>query len=92
MSDPGSETYFGWGKQCIGVEVPETGVDLYLLKDVPHGVVSARWYLAKTTGLWQRAYVYVPPTLTAMRAHDTRCSICSMARERMKRDGARKGT
>ena len=61
MNDPGSETYFGWAKQCSGVEVPEKGVDYYLPKDVPHGDLRARWYLSKTTGAWRRAYVYTPP-------------------------------
>jgi len=34
---PGSDTFFGWGKQCSGVEVPEEGVDFYDAKDVPRG-------------------------------------------------------
>ena len=61
VSDPSSETYFGWAKQTSGVEIPEKGVDFYLPKDVPHGDVRSRWYFSKTTGLWRRAYVYTPP-------------------------------
>jgi enterochelin esterase family protein len=61
VEDPGSETFFGWAKQCSGVEVPEKGVDYYLPKDVPHGDLRAKWYLSKTTGAWRRAYVYTPP-------------------------------
>lgn len=61
VEDPGSETFFGWAKQCSGVEVPEKGVDYYLPKDVPHGDLRAKWYLSKTTGAWRRAYVYAPP-------------------------------
>ena len=49
-NDPSSETYFGYGRQTSGVEVPEQGVDFYDVKDVPHGEVRARWYHPRTTG------------------------------------------
>jgi len=49
-NDPSSETYFGYGRQTSGVEVPEQGVDFYDVKDVPHGEVRACWYHARTTG------------------------------------------
>ncbi|HTX33850.1 MAG TPA: alpha/beta hydrolase-fold protein [Bryobacteraceae bacterium] len=61
VGDPGSETYFGWGKESSGVEVPEKGTDFYAVKDVPHGEVRTRWYYAKTTATWRRAMVYTPP-------------------------------
>jgi enterochelin esterase-like enzyme len=61
MNDPGSETYFGYGRQTSGVEVPEKGVDFYDAKDVPHGEVRARWYRSAVTGQFRRAYVYTPP-------------------------------
>jgi enterochelin esterase-like enzyme len=61
VSDPASETYFGWGKQTSGVEIPEKGVDFYDAKDVPHGEVRVRWYHSQVTGAWRRAYVYTPP-------------------------------
>jgi len=61
VSDPGSETYFGWGRQCSGIEIPEKGVDFYDVKDVPHGEVRALWYHSKVTGKARRAMVYTPP-------------------------------
>jgi enterochelin esterase-like enzyme len=61
INDPSSETYFGYGKQTSGIEVPEKGVDFYEPKDVPHGEVRARWYRSSVTGLMRRAYVYTPP-------------------------------
>lgn len=61
VNDPGSETYFGYGKETSGIEVPEAGVDFYKVKDVPHGEVRARWYLSKTTGECRRVFVYTPP-------------------------------
>ncbi len=61
VNDPGSETYFGYGKETSGIEVPEPDVDFYQPKDVPHGEVRAKWYLSKVTGEWRRAFVYTPP-------------------------------
>ena len=29
VNDPGSETFFGWGRQTSGIEVPEPGADYY---------------------------------------------------------------
>jgi enterochelin esterase-like enzyme len=64
-NDLSSETYFGWARQSSGIEVPETGVDFYEPRDVPHGEVRARWYRSKVTGTWRRAFVYTPPEYDA---------------------------
>jgi enterochelin esterase-like enzyme len=61
VNDPSSESFFGYGKETSGVEVPEAGADYYTIADVPHGEVRAKWYLSKTTGEWRRALVYTPP-------------------------------
>ncbi len=61
VNDPGSETFFGWGRQCGGIDIPEKGVDFYDTKDVPHGEVRAVWYHSKVTGKPRRAMVYTPP-------------------------------
>ncbi len=60
-NDPSSETFYGYGKESSGIEVPEKGVDFYDVKDVPHGEIHIKWYLSKVTGEWRRAYVYTPP-------------------------------
>ena len=60
VNDAASETYFGYGKETSGIEVPEAGADYYALKDVPHGEVREHWYFSKTTGTWRRALVYTP--------------------------------
>jgi enterochelin esterase family protein len=65
VNDPASETYFGYGKETSGVEVPEQGVDFYDAKDVPHGEVRALSYHSKITGAWRRAFVYTPPDYDA---------------------------
>jgi enterochelin esterase-like enzyme len=65
VNDPGSDTYFGWGRQTSGIEVPENGADFYEPRDVPHGEVRVRWYQSRTTNAWRRAYVYTPPDYDA---------------------------
>ena len=61
VNDPGSETYFGVGRQYSGIEVPEKGVDFYDAKDVPHGEIREHWYHSSITGKWRRCFVYTPP-------------------------------
>ena len=61
INDPGSETFYGVGRQYSGIEVPEQGVDFYLPKNVPRGEVRERWYHAKITETWRRCFVYTPP-------------------------------
>jgi enterochelin esterase family protein len=61
VNDPGSETFFGWGRQTSGVEVPEPGTDFYEAQEVSHGEVRAFWYHSKVTGKLRRAFVYTPP-------------------------------
>lgn len=61
VNDPASESFYGWGRQASGIEIPEKGVDFYLPKDVPHGDVRERWYRSGTTEAWRRVYVYTPP-------------------------------
>jgi enterochelin esterase-like enzyme len=60
VNDPGSETYFGYGRPTSGIEVAEAGADFYATKNVPHGEVREKVYLSKTTGQWRRAFVYTP--------------------------------
>ena len=60
VNDPSSDTFFGWGRQTSGIEVPEAGADFYEPRDVPHGDVRMKWYLSKVTGAWRRAFVYTP--------------------------------
>lgn len=61
VSDPSSESFFGWARMASGIEIPEQGVDLYTIKNVPHGDLRSKWYFSNTTGNWRRAYIYCPP-------------------------------
>ena len=73
VSDPSSEAFYGTGKETSGIEIPETRVDYYLPKDVPHGEVRERWYKSATTQDWRRAFVYTPPGYDA--DHNTRYPV-----------------
>jgi enterochelin esterase-like enzyme len=61
VNDPATQTFFGWNKECSGVEIPDKTLDFYDIKGVPHGQVRQHWYQSKITGLWRRAMVYTPP-------------------------------
>lgn len=64
-NDPGSETFFGWGKQSSALEVPDPALDFYDFQDVPHGDVHIHWYRSSVTGQPRRAFVYTPPAYDA---------------------------
>jgi enterochelin esterase family protein len=61
VNDPGSDTYFGYGRPTSGIDLPKEGEDFYFPKDVPHGQVRMQWYFSRTTSAWRRAMVYTPP-------------------------------
>lgn len=61
VNDPASRAYYGVGKDSTGIDVPEPGVDFYLVRDVPHGDVREHWYRSKVTGAWRRVFIYTPP-------------------------------
>lgn len=46
-TDPASTTYFGWGQESSGLEVPDPQLDFYQRKEVPHGTP-------------RRVFVYTP--------------------------------
>lgn len=61
VNDPASRTYFGYGKETSGIEVPGAAAPFYAVQNVPHGEVREKWYRSKSTGEWRRALVYTPP-------------------------------
>ncbi len=60
-NDPASRTFFGWAQESSGLEVPDSKLDFYSLKDVPRGDVRICNYMSKVTGGPRRAFVYTPP-------------------------------
>lgn len=63
VNDPGSETFYGTGKQTSGLEIPEPGDagNYYQMQDVPHGDVRERWYHSSVTQGPRRFFIYTPP-------------------------------
>lgn len=61
VNDPGSRTFFGWGRETSGLEIPDRSLDFYDVKPVPHGEIRARTYFSKTTETTRRVLVYTPP-------------------------------
>lgn len=61
--DPGSRTFFGYGREMSGIEIPSPvpSDSFYLMRDVPHGQVRERWYHSSVTRDWRRILVYTPP-------------------------------
>jgi len=61
VSDPNSQLFFGSFFWSSGIEIPETGVDYYLEKEVPHGEIRLEKYHSALTGADRPCYVYLPP-------------------------------
>ena len=72
MNDPGSETFFGYGREISGIEIPDAqqiSSDLVTAPVIPfyaphagaHGKLEEKWYHSGITGQWRRCFVYTPP-------------------------------
>ncbi|HEX2969986.1 MAG TPA: alpha/beta hydrolase-fold protein [Bacteroidales bacterium] len=61
VNDPGSDTYFGYGRPTGGIEVPVSNEDFFYAKEVPHGDIREHWYFSEITGKWRRSFIYTPP-------------------------------
>jgi len=61
VSDPASDSFYGVSRHSSGIEIPESGVDYYEIKNVPHGQIRNFRYYSKTVAGWRRAFVYTPP-------------------------------
>ena len=60
FADPVSESYYGSGTVASAVEIPEPGMELFEIQDVPHGEIRLLNYKSKLTGEWRPLQVYVP--------------------------------
>jgi enterochelin esterase-like enzyme len=59
--DPSSKTYFGYARECSGIEIPGPDSLASAPLDVPHGTLRDVWYFSASTQAWRRAKVYTPP-------------------------------
>ena len=62
VTDPASETFFGYGRQASGIEVPEGPEGDYYRpqQDVAKGQVRSLQYYSSAANAWRRALVYTP--------------------------------
>ncbi len=60
VPDPGTKYFYGAGRWGSGIEIPAVDEEFYVLKDVPHGLLSENNYFSKLTGSWRRCFVYTP--------------------------------
>jgi enterochelin esterase-like enzyme len=90
INDPGSETFFGYGRETSGIEIPDPmtiDTDLpnvpldpvnpafYDPHDGPQGHLEERWYLSRTTGKWRRSFVYKPAGYDEIANSNTRYPV-----------------
>lgn len=61
MLSPYLPIYWTEDRPCNFVEVPDTAHEFALVKDVPHGAVVSQMFYSKTTGDYERCYIYTPP-------------------------------
>lgn len=62
INDPSSPTYFGWGRDTSGLEVPDPALDFYTPNPaVTSGQVRILWRQSKLTGRMRQLHVYTPP-------------------------------
>jgi enterochelin esterase-like enzyme len=72
MNDPGSETFFGYGRETGGIEIPDPQqissdlvtapvIPFYAPHKGPQGQLHEHWYESAMTGRWRRCFVYTPP-------------------------------
>jgi enterochelin esterase-like enzyme len=59
--DPASKTFFGYARECSGIEIPGADSLLSDAQDVPQGTLRDIWYYSPSTQAWRRAKVYTPP-------------------------------
>tara|TARA_R110000868_G_scaffold14075_7_gene65745 strand:+ start:6330 stop:7496 length:1167 start_codon:yes stop_codon:yes gene_type:complete len=61
VPDPSTKYYYGAGRWGSGIEIPANDMEIYSLKNVPHGLVSEKIYFSEITQVWRRCFVYTPP-------------------------------
>lgn len=60
VPDPGTKYFYGAGRWGSGIEIPAKDMDIYALKNVPHGLVSEQNYFSEITQSFRRCFVYTP--------------------------------
>jgi enterochelin esterase-like enzyme len=63
--NPNERAYINTG--CTsGIEIPDSDIDFYDIKDVPHGTIRMQFYYSTLTKKYRKCFIYLPP------AYDTK--------------------
>ena len=65
VPDPGTKYFYGAGRWGSGIEIPAKDMDIYALKNVPHGLLREQPYFSEITQSFRRCFVYTPAEYTA---------------------------
>ena len=65
VPDPGTKYFYGAGRWGSGIEIPAADMDIYALKNVPHGLLCEQPYFSEITQSFRRCFVYTPAEYTA---------------------------
>ena len=60
VADPASRSFYGTSRWASAIEIPEAGMDVFEIHDVPHGQVRELNYFSKVTNSWRPLRVYTP--------------------------------
>ena len=59
-ADPASQSFYGCSRWSSAIEIPEAGMDVFEVQDVPHGEVNTVYYYSKVEEAWRPLMVYTP--------------------------------
>ena len=60
VADPASRSFYGTSRWASAIEIPEPGMDVFEIQDVPHGQVRELSYWSNYTKSWRPMRVYTP--------------------------------
>ena len=60
VADPASQSFYGCSRWSSAIEIPEAGMDVFEVQDVPHGEVNTVYYYSKVEETWRPLMVYTP--------------------------------
>ncbi|MBO7416580.1 MAG: esterase [Bacteroidaceae bacterium] len=60
VADPASRSFYGSSRWSSAIEIPEKGMEVFEVQDVPHGEVRTVYYFSKVEDAWRPLMVYTP--------------------------------
>lgn len=60
VADPASQTFYGCSRWSSAIEIPEAGMDVFEVQNVPHGEVRTVYYYSKVEEAWRPLMIYTP--------------------------------